>query len=195
MKKLVLLDVDGVLSIERPVSPEMWDIPEVSYARNYSGTSKINIPNKHNTFRTHTYRPDIITSINYLVDNYNVEIKFLTNWGEAAKTVFSEYVGLKNIISMDFDAKDLGTPKISDSTNPIHWYKAQALLREVKDRGRDAIMVDDLINLELAKELSKELPINSGWLKINPMIGLSKDWINAIRTWSEGGPPIRKHTA
>lgn len=194
MKKLVLIDVDGVLSINRPVSRDSWDVPDVSYTRNYSGTLKVNIPNKYNTFRTHTYRPDIINSLDYLVDNYNVEIKFLTNWGDAAKTIFSQYVGFKNAINMDSDAKDLGTAKIDETDNPIHWYKAQALLREANQRGRDVIWIDDLINLELAKELSKELPINSGWLKINPMLGLSKDWIEKIRIWAEGGPPVRKHT-
>lgn len=194
MKKLVLLDVDGVLSLGKPAAPDDWAVEGIGYKANYSGTLKVNIPNKKNSFRTHTYRPDIINSLDYLTDNYNVEIKFLTNWGAAAKTVFSEYVGLKNIIPMDEDAKDLGTPSLQDSQNPIHWYKAQALLREANERGREALLIDDLINVELAKELKLNLPLSSGWLRMHPMVGLSKSWIDRIRIWSDGGPVVRKHT-
>lgn len=194
-KKLILIDVDGVLSIERPVSPEKWELGHISYADNYSGTLKTNIPNKKTQYRTHTYRPEIIASLDSLVSNYDVEIKFLTNWGAAAKDIFAVYVGSKFISAMDADAKELGVPTILEAPSPIHWYKAQAVLREANERGREVLFIDDLINTELALEFSKLLPENAGWLKVDPRTGLTPEWIQRIMVWAAGGPNIRKHSS
>jgi hypothetical protein len=193
-KKLILLDIDGVLSIEKPVSPDNWELGHISYADNYSGTLKTNIPNKKTQYRTHTYRPEIISSLDNLVANFDVEIKFLTNWGAAAKDIFSVYVGSKLISPMDSDAKELGVPTFADAASPIHWYKAQAVIREANERGREVLFVDDLINTELALEFDKVLPKNAGWLKVDPRIGLTPEWIQRIMNWAEGGPSIRKHS-
>lgn len=193
-KKLILLDIDGVLSIEKPVSPDNWELGHISYADNYSGTLKTNIPNKKTQYRTHTYRPEIISSLDNLVANFDVEIKFLTNWGAAAKDIFSVYVGSKLISPMDSDAKELGVPTFADAVSPIHWYKAQAVIREANERDREVLFIDDLINTELALEFDKVLPKNAGWLKVDPRIGLTPEWIQRIMNWAEGGPSIRKHS-
>lgn len=193
-KKLILLDIDGVLSIERPVSPENWELGHVSYAENYSGTLKTNIPNKKTQYRTHTYRPEIIASLDNLATNYDIEIKFLTNWGAAAKDIFAVYVGSKSIGPMDPDAKELGVPTITAAASPLHWYKAQAVVREANERGREVLFIDDLINTDLALEFDKTLPHNAGWLKVDPRIGLTPEWIQRIMLWAEGGPNIRKHS-
>lgn len=194
MDKLVLLDIDGVLSLERPVNPSQWSIDSVSYDNNYENTLRVNIPNRKTIYRKHTYRPEIINAIDSLIVEEKLEFKFLSNWGEAAKSVFSKYVGLKNVTAMDIDAKELGTAKPYDSLNPVYWYKTQALIREATLRGRETIFIDDLLDEKMSNELQKVLPEHSGWLRINPMIGLTIKEIEYMSDWNKGKASIiRSH--
>jgi hypothetical protein len=195
MKKLILLDVDGVLSIERSVSATTKKPNEYSKNANASSLAKVSIPNARSTHRTHTYRPAVLAALDTMVKSGDVEIRFLTNWGTAAKSVFSAYVGLDNITNMDSDAKSLGVPHLTAIDGfSVHWYKSQAFIREATVREREVLFIDDLINLDLALAWTDLVPPTSGWLKVNPEKGLTMEWIGRIEDWIQGGPVIRKHT-
>jgi hypothetical protein len=200
MKKLILLDVDGVLSIERSIiSDSLEESPEKRLnsdgETNPTTLSKVSIPNKVSTHRIHTFNPVVISELNSLVTAGNVEIKFLTNWGGAAKSVFSEYVGLRNISNMDEDAKSLGTPDlVKTGKSSVNWYKSQGFIREATVRGREVLFIDDLVNLDLALAWDKLLPDSAGWLKVNPAKGLTMYWVGRIEDWIQGGPVPRKHS-
>lgn len=207
MKKLILLDIDGVLSLNSPAlvstkkvvgySPAEPESQLVGLSEEVTASTiaKVNIPNKVDTHRTHTYRPAVIAALDTMVRSGDVEIRFLTNWGSAAKSIFSAYVGLRNISNMDEDAKSLGVPHLTSVDGlAVNWYKSQAFIREATTRGREVLFVDDLIDLELALAWNKLLPSTAGWLKVNPEKGLTMEWVARIENWLKGGPTIRRHS-
>lgn len=181
--KIILLDIDGVISIDR--------------ARYSCGapTNKADIPNKNNIHRTHIYRPDVVSSINSLAANPNVEIKFLSNWGSAAESVFAKYVGLKNIGYTEIDSEHRGYKSIEDAgESPLLWYKSKMVLEEAL-KGNDVLFIDDRISLPLALEFSKHLPTQCGWIKTHPGQGLTPAHMERIRGWvNDDAPVLRYHS-
>lgn len=178
--KVILLDIDGVISIDR--------------AR-YSCEATLNktsIPNKDSIHRIHYYRPDIVSSLNNMALSDNVEVKFLSNWGAAASDVFSKYVGLENIKEAKMAGKR-GFKSIDETMNsPLDWYKSKIVMDEVS-LGNDVVFIDDKINVELALAFEDALPKNSGWIKTNASQGLTPKHMQRLRLWIEGGPTIRYH--
>lgn len=179
--KTILLDIDGVISIDRA----RYTCEAV--------LNKTSIPNKDNIHRIHYYRPDVISLINSLAMRNDVEVKFLSNWGSAASAVFSKYVGLENIKEADM-LEGKGFKSLEDAADdPLSWYKSKVVLQEAA-MGNEVIFVDDKINLPLALAFDKNLSKESGWVRTNPNQGLTPAHIARLKIWVEGGPTVRYHS-
>jgi hypothetical protein len=178
--RIILLDIDGVVSIDRAGYSEEVELIQAS------------IPNKNSVHRIHNFRPDVVSSLNNLAQSKDVEVQFLSNWGAAAEEVFSKYVGLRGIKAASSEIAKNYKKNVDLNLNPLDWYKSQVVLEKVA-RGEEVMFVDDKITLNLALELDKRIPKSSGWIKTQPSQGLTHKHLERIKLWAAGGPAIRYH--
>lgn len=190
-KKLMLLDFDGVISLEKHVPPENWvGRGKDSYKSNYQNTKSALIQYEGDHTGYVLYRPSVITRLNALVEA-GLEIKWLTDRGEYASSLLAPALGLEGVTPQDVDAFDLGDFQQYDGRESVYWYKYQAMKREIVERNRQVLFVDDRIYGDIRHYMGSILDEGKASLiQTNALKGLTDRLMDRVEAWFNTGEVV-----
>ncbi len=190
--KLILLDFDGVISLETYVPQKNWrSSGEDSYENNYKDTKNVTIVYEDGHEGSVLYRPSVIARLNKLIES-GLEIKWLTDRGQYASELLAPAIGLVGVTRQDSDAFSLGTLQQYDGGESIYWYKYKALVREVLERNRQVLFIDDRIISDVNHYLGYILnPNEVSLIQTNSLRGLTDTLMNQVELWAAEGDVIR----
>jgi hypothetical protein len=173
------LDVDGVINASRPD-------PAWRKTATASVPFERDSPQNPTTFEI-TWAPALVTALNGLRDEFDVELVWLSTWNERANVT-------ANLVPVPGGLRDGRMIPYSPQSRPAMeangWWKARAIIADQIRSPTPFIWMDDVeVELHGWKILSATRGTSSLMIPTNVMTGLRRDEIERARDWLSGLEP------
>lgn len=124
--------------------------------------------------RSITFSPSIIDRINRLSCDRIVEIRWVSEWEQDARSLFAPAVGLDAFLAHS-------NPQEVES--PMSWWKGAIVIGEYLKSGRPFIWTDDELDEEIVESFSEE-PVPLLLLAPDPAVGLTQTQLDQIEEFA-----------